>query len=77
MTAGMFVFDYSKHDVMVAWEDECVNVTQRGYVDGCFSDRMSEGTFAGVDKTVLKEWNVGHIQALQVCHQWQNSIHFE
>lgn len=38
---GMLVFDFAQADVRAFWISECINATQSGYVDGCFSDRAT------------------------------------
>ena len=35
----MLVFDFAQQAVRDFWSSECLNMTQTGFVDGCFSDR--------------------------------------
>ena len=63
---NMLVFDFAQKAVRDFWASECVNMTQTGFVDGCFSDRspsndhdMSAPCGAGHD------FAAGHVTVLQ------------
>ena len=45
----ILVFDFAQQVVRDFWASECVNMTQTGVVDGCFSDRspMSDDDESG------------------------------
>jgi hypothetical protein len=54
---NMLVFDFSKQAAQDLWASECINMTNTGVVDGCFSDRSNGGACgAGAD------YKAGHLK---------------
>jgi hypothetical protein len=62
----MLVFDFAQQAVRDFWASECVNMTQTGVVDGCFSDRspMSDDDESGACGAG-DDYAKGHVAVLQ------------
>ena len=63
---NMLVFDFAQKAVRDFWASECYNMTQTGFVDGCFSDRSptsDDDTSAPCDAG--PEFAAGHVTVLQ------------
>eukprot|EP01084_Bolivina_argentea_P033010 61086_1 len=63
---GLLVFDYQQEIVQQFYAESCLNMTQTGYIDGCFADRPSESTFKGHNLTQnqTEAYSKGHSACL-------------
>ena len=61
----MLSFDFAQEAAREFWASECYNMTQTGYVDGCFSDRATGGPSCKQSKEADAAYAAGHIQVHQ------------
>jgi len=65
--AGMLVFDHSSAGLREYWKSVCINATQTGFVDGCFSDSSqasSHGTSRHLNAADNAAYEAGKIQTM-------------
>ena len=64
---GMYVFDFIQENVRNTFIQECINMTQSEYIDGCFVDRGGQNSFPkpyNFTQQRLKEFKQGHDEVL-------------
>eukprot|EP01083_Nonionella_stella_P126242 382009_1 len=61
---GMFVWDFIQNNISNTFVEDCINMTQTPWVDGCFLDRAGQNTFNGYNFTQerINEYHKGHDQ---------------
>lgn len=63
---NMLVFDFAQKAVRDFWASECYNMTQTGFVDGCFSDRSPTSDHdTSAPCGAGPEFAAGHVTVLQ------------
>ena len=63
---NMLVFDFAQKAARDFWASECYNMTQSGFVDGCFSDRSpSSDHDLSAPCDAGPEFAAGHVTVLQ------------
>ena len=71
---GLLVFDYKQSDVVQFFADTCLNMTQTGYIDGCFADRPDQNSWNGYNFTQneTNAFTEGHDDALLATQKGLN-----
>jgi hypothetical protein len=62
---NMLSFDFTQAAAREFWISECVNMTQTGFVDGCFSDRAAPNNNPRCTLPNASAFEAGHVQVHQ------------